>query len=153
IDLRANSHDQVDTRWRVDFTDRGTLRPAISVRRLAATIARGPATIDVGKQFLRWGKTDIVTPTDWFAPRDFLHVVGNEFLAVTAVRAVVQIGQHSFDGVWAPFMTPSRIPLLDQRWTAVPAATAGVPLADAGSQFPNGSEEGFRWSRTGGAVD
>src|SRR5581483_2569202 len=31
-DVRANSHDQVDARWRVDLGDRGILRPAISVR-------------------------------------------------------------------------------------------------------------------------
>src|SRR5579862_269780 len=51
VDLRANSHDQVDARWRVDFADRGVLRPAISVRRLSATLTHGPLTVDVGKQF------------------------------------------------------------------------------------------------------
>ena len=71
LDLRQNTHDQVDNSWHVDFTDRGTMRPAISVRRLSATIARGPFTVDLGKQFIRWGKADIVTPTDRFAPRDF----------------------------------------------------------------------------------
>jgi hypothetical protein len=149
MDLRANSHGQVDASWRVDFTDRGRLRPAVSVRRLAATITRGPLTIDVGKQFIRWGKTDIVTPTDRFAPRDFINVVFNDFIAVTAARAVVQIGRDSFDAVWVPFMTPSRMPLLDQRWTPVPPESAGIPLVDAGTPYPTGSETGFRWSRTG----
>ena len=41
LDLRANSHDQVDDSWRVDFSDRGTLRPALSVRRLDATLTHG----------------------------------------------------------------------------------------------------------------
>ena len=67
-DLRANSHDQVEDCWRIDFTDRGRLRPRVSIRRAAVTISKGPLTIDVGKQFIRWGKTDIVTPTDRFAP-------------------------------------------------------------------------------------
>ena len=62
-DIRANTHDQVDSSWAVDFADRGTLRPALSIRRLSATITRGPVTVDVGKQFIRWGKTDIVTPS------------------------------------------------------------------------------------------
>src|SRR5262249_61615716 len=61
---RANSHDQVENSWRLDILDRGTLRPALSARRLAATFTRGPITVDIGKQFIRWGKADIVTPTD-----------------------------------------------------------------------------------------
>ena len=153
VDLRANSHDQVDASWRVDFTDRGLQRPAISIRRLAATMSRGPVTIDIGKQFIRWGKADVVTPTDWFAPRDFINVVDNEFLGVTGARGVVQTGAHTFDAVWVAFLTPSRIPLLDQRWTAVPAAAAGVNLVDAGGSYPAGSQFGFRWSRTGGSID
>ena len=61
---------------------------ALSLRRLTATFTHGPLTVDVGKQFIRWGKADIINPTDRFAPRDFLNVVDTEFLAVTGVRAV-----------------------------------------------------------------
>ena len=112
-DARANSHDQVDDCWCVDFTDRGRLRPRVSVRRATATISRGPVTIDVGKQFIRWGNADIVNPTDRFAPRDFLNVFDAEFLAVTGARAVAQAGgQNTFEIVWVPRFTPSRVPLL-----------------------------------------
>jgi hypothetical protein len=38
--------------------------------------------------------------------------------AFTAVRAVIQLRDDSFDGVWTPRFTPSRTPLLDQRSTA-----------------------------------
>ena len=153
IDLRANSHDQVDTRWRVDFTDRDPLRPAIAVRRLSASLSHGPLTVDVGKQFIRWGKTDIVTPTDRFAPRDFLNVIDNEFLAVTGARAVVQFGSNSVDAIWVPFFTPSRTPLVDQRWTAVPASAAGVRIVDSGSEIPRGSEVGLRFAHTASAIE
>src|SRR5213592_4454183 len=34
LELRANSHDQVEDRWRLDFADRGIRRPRLSVRRL-----------------------------------------------------------------------------------------------------------------------
>ena len=64
LDGRANSHSQVDEGWRVDASDRGTTRPRLSVRRLTATIAHGPFTIEAGKQFIRWGKADIINPTD-----------------------------------------------------------------------------------------
>ena len=60
----------------------------LSVRRLDATVSRGPLTIDAGKQFIRWGKTEIVTPTDRFAPRDYLNVFDTEYLAVPGVRVL-----------------------------------------------------------------
>ena len=87
VDFRANSHDQVDDSWRLDFSDRGRQRPRLSTRRLVATLTRGPLTLDLGKQFVRWGKTDIIVPTDRFAPRDFLTVIDAPYLAITAARA------------------------------------------------------------------
>jgi hypothetical protein len=152
-DLRASSHDQVEDSWRVDFSDRGTLRPRIAIRRLSATFARGPLTVDAGKQFIRWGKTDIVTPTDRFAPRDFVNVVDAEFLGVTGVRGVVQAGAETVEAVWLPGLTPSRVPLVDQRWTVVPPAAAAIPLVDAGATYPDGSQAGLRWSHTGAGFE
>jgi hypothetical protein len=153
FDARANSHDQVERSWRLDIRDRGTLRPALSVRRLSATLAHGPLTVDVGKQFIRWGKADIVTPTDHFAPQDFLNVIDPEFLAVTGARASVQWGSDSFEGVWVPFFTPSRTPLLDQRWTAVPAGAEAVSLFDASGPLPKGSQSGVRWGHLTGRYE
>ena len=146
LDLRLNTHDQVDDSWRVDIGDRRRLRPAVSVRRLAATIARGPVTIDAGKQFIRWGKTDIVTPTDRFAPRDFLNVIDSEFLAVSGVRGVLQLGSHTLDLVWVPRLTPSRIPLLNQRWAPV-APDPRIALSEIGAAIPEGAQAGIRYSR------
>ncbi len=151
-DIRANSHDQVEDEWRVDFSDRSIKRPRISVRRLSATIAHGPFTVDVGKQFIRWGTTDIVTPTDRFAPRDFLTVFDSEFLPVTGARAVVRFGDHGVEAVWVPRLTPSRIPLLDQRWTVLPEQAAGLPIVDV-QRFPAGSQAGVRWHYTGAALE
>ena len=153
-DLRANTHDQVDDRWRIDLGDRGRLRPPVSIRRATATISRGPLTVDVGKQFIRWGKTDIVNPTDRFAPRDFLNVVETEFLAVTGVRAVAQAGeQDTFEVVWVPRLTPSRLPLLNQRWTAVPGGAPQLQIVDAGAVLATGDQTGIRWSRIGTRVE
>lgn len=151
VDFRANSHDQVDAT--VDFLDRGVRRPMLSVRRLSATITHRWLTLDVGKQFIRWGKTDIVTPTDRFAPRDFLDVVDNDFLSVTGVRATADLGGNSLDAAWVPLFTPSRIPLLDQRWTAVPAAAASIPIVDVAADLPHGSQAGVRWNHPGERVE
>ena len=152
LDVRANSHDQVECDG-LDFSDRTAKRPCLSVRRLAATLSRRGLTLDVGKQFIRWGKTDIVTPTDRFAPRDFINVVNNEFLAVTGARAVLQAGEETFEGVWVPRFTPSRTPLLAQRWTVVPSEVAQIPIVDAGAVLPDGSQAGVRWSHIGGGFE
>ena len=153
LDLRFNSHDQVEAGWSLDFSDRGLRRPRLSVRRLSTTLTRGRFTLDAGKQFIRWGKTDIVTPTDRFAPRDFLNVIDTEFLAVTAVRGVAQIGSETFEAAWTPRFTPSRIPLLDQRWNGVPPDAAPIPIVDAGAPLPQGSQAGVRWSHVGAGIE
>jgi hypothetical protein len=145
LDLRANSHDQIDDRWHLDFSDRGNRRPRLAVRRLTATVLRGPVTIDVGKQFVRWGKTDFVNPTDRFAPRDFLNVVDSEFLAVAAARGSVQLGNHTIEAVWAPRFTPSRVPLLGQRWAVLPPEAKGASIVEAPTLLPAGSQSGVRW--------
>src|SRR5439155_12562328 len=49
---------------------------------------------------------------------------------------------------WVPRFTPSRIPLLNQRWTAVPPEAAQLPV-DLGAVLPEGSQVGIRWSHIG----
>jgi hypothetical protein len=152
VDALINSYDQVDSSWRVDFADRGVLRPALTVRRLSATLTRGPLTLDLGKQFIRWGKADIVMPTDRFAPRDFLNVIDSQFLPVRGARLVAGLSANAIEAVIVPFFTPSRIPLLDQRWTVLPA---GVELAAPANSrvLPTGSQAGVRWSHTGSGYE
>ncbi|MEQ1869531.1 MAG: hypothetical protein ABL961_05855 [Vicinamibacterales bacterium] len=149
-DIRANSHDQVEDKWRVDTSARGVLRPRVSLRRLAMAITTNHVTLDIGRQFIRWGRADILNPTDRFAPRDFLNVLDTEYLPVQGVRSAFQFGSESFEVVWLPSMTPSRLPLIDQRWTAVPPGIApGLTIRDRGAVFPDGGEQGARWLHSG----
>ncbi|HUK34098.1 MAG TPA: hypothetical protein VLV86_09325 [Vicinamibacterales bacterium] len=149
IDLRANSHNQVEQQWRLDWDDRSILRPAAAVRRLAATITTKHLSIDIGKQFIRWGIADILNPTDRFAPRDYLNVIDTDLLPVIGGRATVQFGTETFEAVFVPQLTPSRLPLLNQRWTVLPPEAAGLNVIDGGSVFPSGSERGARWRHAG----
>lgn len=144
IDAAANSYGQVDRAWRVDWSDRRVRRPALSIRRLNGTVSRGGFTLDAGKQFIRWGKADIVTPTDRFAPRDYLNVIDAEFLGVTGARIAIATGMETIEAVVVPRFTPSRVPLLDQRWTP----SGGVVPIDgtAPSALPRGIQTGFRWA-------
>lgn len=147
FEARADTHAMTEAT--ATFTDRTTKRPALAVRRLSASWARGPVTVELGKQFVQWGKTDIVIPTNYFGPRDYLEVVTTEELAVTAARVTVGSDVDSIDMVVAPFMTPSRIPLFDQRWVVVPPAAQGLPIVDAGVSYPKRPQVGARWNHIG----
>ncbi len=149
LDLRIDTHLQVDRDFKLSWQDRETRRPIGAIRHLSATYHKGPVTVEMGKQFIRWGKTDIVTPTDRFAPRDFLTVVDNDFLAVTAMRFNFEKGTNTIEAVWSPRFTPSRIPLPNQRWAAFPELPPGVTLRDAGASFPGGPQSGVRWNHAG----
>ena len=153
VDLRANTHDQVEDVWRLDWEDRHLRPPRASVRRLAATINARRLTFDVGKQFVRWARADVLNPIDRFAPRDYSNVIDSQFLPVIGTRVSLQLGPETVEAVWTPQMTPSRMPLLNQRWTILPALPPGTSVVDAGSRFPTGGQAGGRWRHTGGRFE
>jgi len=146
IDLRTDTHHQNDREFRLDWKDRNRQRPMMSLRRLSAQYHRGGFTLEAGKQFIRWGRTDIINPTDRFAPRDFLTVVDNEFLAIDAVHGTYEHQSNTIDVIWSPRLTPSRTPLFTQRWFVPPA---GLPALAVSRQIPEGSQTGIRWSHSG----
>src|SRR4051812_27319249 len=92
LEGRVDNLEQVERSWRIDIRDRTLPRPAVSLRQAAATLRGRGVTADIGKQFIRWGKADILAPTDRFAPRDFLEVTDGEFLAVTGARVQLARG-------------------------------------------------------------
>ncbi len=149
FDARFDTHQQAERTAHLDWQDRSLQRPALSLREFNATITRGKLTAEFGKQFIRWGKADILNPTDRFAPKDFLTVTDPDFLAVLAARVTYDTGTDSFDFVWQPRFTPSRTPLINERWTVLPPAVEGVALLDLGSEFPGRSAFGARWNHTG----
>jgi hypothetical protein len=149
LDFRTDTHRQVERDFNLSWWDREIPRPSAEVRRLSATYHNGPVTFEAGKQFIRWGKADIVTPTDRFAPSDFLNVVDNEFLAVTAGRLSIEKGSNTIEAVWSPRLTPSRIPLRNQRWTPTPELPQGVTLGNTTFAYPGGPQSGIRFNHTG----
>lgn len=150
VEARADSFDQVDRAWRVDVRDSRFKRPALSLRHAAATLRKGTVAVDIGKQFVRWGKADILNPTDRFAPRDFLEVTDDEFLAVIGARGQYERGAHSVDLVWVPTFTPSRLPLIGRRWAPLQPQTLGTTgFVDVDAEFPDRSQYGARWNVLG----
>ena len=150
VDARADTIEQVEREWRIDVRDRALQRPALSLRHAQATLRKGTLAIDLGKQFIRWGKADILNPTDRFAPRDFLEVTDDEFLAVSGARGQYERGAQSFDVVWVPTFTPSRTPLVGRRWAPLPPQTFGtIGFVDLDPVFPRRSQYGARWNVVG----
>lgn len=145
---RVDTHHQDARSLHIDWKDRSWQRPALSVRQLSAVLSRDNLTFSAGKQFIRWGETDFLNPTDRFAPKDLLTIVDQDVLPVTAARLTYTIGDNTLNFVWQPFFTPGRIPLMNQRWTFVPEAFSQFDVVDLGSKFPGRSSFGARWSRT-----
>jgi len=146
IDARTDTHLQADRAWEISWDDRTRRRPAFEVRELNATYAKKKLTVVLGKQFVRWGKADILNPTDRFAPQDYLTVVDSDFLGITAARVTYGGQSNTLDVVWEPVFTPSRIPLLNQRWSNVPPEIA---IRELTPSFPGGSQVGARWNHIG----
>ena len=153
FDARFDTHQQVERALHIDWQDRSLRRPALSARDFNATFSKGKLTAEFGKQFIRWGKADILNPTDRFAPKDFLSVTDPGFLAIIATRVIYDSGSDSVDLVWQPRFTPSRTPLLNERWTALPAELSSIPLRDLGSEFPGRSSFGARWNHIGSGYE
>jgi hypothetical protein len=149
LDARTDTHRQVERSFRLDLDDRKLLRPAFSVRRLSLVYNRGKFTFEAGRQFIRWGKADILNPTDRFAPQDYLTVVDTNYLGVPAARLTYESGSTTVDAVWQFLMVPSRTPLINQRWTVLAPALQYTPILDYGSRFPGGSAFGLRVNHIG----
>jgi hypothetical protein len=153
IEGRIDSHRRTTERPDLRFWDRTLRRPSIAVRALTATVARGPVTIELGKQFLRWGQSDIISPTDYFTPRDYVVTVSSEPMAVTAARFTLAGAQHALELAYTPRMTPSRMPLLDHRWIGLGAAAAGLQLENAETRYSRRPQYGARWRYTGRVLE
>jgi hypothetical protein len=147
FEARTDTHQMSGAGIR--YWDRTRRRPSLAVRTLVLTLSKGLFTLDAGKQFVRWGQSDIISPTDYFTPRDYLITATTDVLAVTAARLTVGNDRDALELVYAPRPTPSRAPLLDQRWVGLGATAFGRPLVDAGTRFPSAAQFGARYRRTG----
>jgi hypothetical protein len=148
-ETRMDTHHQTERAFHINIDDRGRQRPNFSIRRVSVIHNRGPVTIEVGKQLIRWGKADILNPTDRFAPRDFLAVVDNDILAVHAARMIFERKSNSIEVVAQPLFTPSRTPLVNQRWAVLPEQIRDIPMNEQGSRLPGGTQWGARWNHVG----
>lgn len=70
--------------------------------------------VRIGKQQIIWGKAEGVFITDIVSPKDLREFLLPNFeeirMGVTAVKADYYVGNHTFEVVWLPVFTPTRMP-------------------------------------------
>jgi hypothetical protein len=149
-EMQTDTHREAERRLHLSWLDRELQRPAFAVRGLSVSYSKGRLTLEGGKQLIRWGKADILNPTDHFAARDFLNVVRTEFLGTTAAHLTYGDQSNSLELVAAPVFIPSRMPLLNQRWGGVPP---NISIVNQPTRYPGGTQLGGRWNHIGKAAE
>lgn len=72
--------------------------------------------IKVGKQIFSWGRADVFNPTDNLNPRENIDLfVDEEKLGVLAFNFIYYLKDITFNFVFIPTYTPTRLPLIDSR--------------------------------------
>jgi hypothetical protein len=142
-------------RGRVAPGSRGSLDPAPAGRRAAAGgrhRRRGPLTLDVGKQFVRWGRSRHHLPDGPLraARLPERHRYGPASGDRRACRAARR--SETFEAVWVPQLTPSRLPLAGPALGPVPPDPSH-PAWTTGRTCPRAGSTASRWKHTGSRLE
>ncbi len=119
-----NLGDFADFRSTLDFNYEATKVPGLfnEARSKGMTIYPVEAYIDlywdkldlrIGKQFIFWGKTDWINPTDNLNPWDYQNIgaeIEDYRIAVTAVKSNLYLGNYTIEGIWLLHFLPDKIP-------------------------------------------
>lgn len=97
-------------------------------------LSKGPLELRIGQQFVFWGRTTWVNPTDVLTAWDYENMaseIEDYRIAPPAVRLNwYLVDELMLDLVWVPVFVPSRVPM------AAPAEMGGLPVTDLGSDRP-----------------
>jgi hypothetical protein len=164
VDFSIDTHNDVDRHRWLDVSQRGLRRPAGVISEFYLDMKLGRVDLRAGKQEIRWGRVDGFNPTDNLLPYDYLDTLSDNRLAVPALKADAYFGKTQFEADWVPFYTPTRLPLLGQRWFPGLPSSAQLPLfpesepvdlsltyQDAGGPLPartlGNGQWGVRWNQ------
>jgi hypothetical protein len=76
-----------------------------------------------------------LNPTDNVNPYDYSYPFSPKRMGVPALRAQADFGHTGLEGVWVPFFTPARLPILGKRWYPTLPPTALAPLGPSGQEI------------------
>jgi hypothetical protein len=78
----------------------------------------------IGKQQIIWGKADGVFITDIISPKDLREFLLPDFdeirIGITALKMDYYLGNHTFEMVWVPAFTPTKMPEENSIWRVTP---------------------------------
>jgi hypothetical protein len=100
---------------------RGVIEPEL--HELFVGFFTGPLDVRIGQQRVAWGNTDFMSPNDVVNPRDlrdpFLNEAELRRLPTLMLRADLDLGFATLQGVVAPVYTPDRYDVYGSNWAGI----------------------------------
>ena len=92
----------------------------IGLREIYMDIYFDSVDLRIGKQQIIWGKADGVFITDIVSPKDLSEFLLRDFdeirMGITSLKADYYIGDNTFEFVWVPVFTPTKMPGKNSIW-------------------------------------
>lgn len=118
--LRISSDARVD--WVRSEEDGLTIEEAdLDLWEAFVKVKAGPMDLTVGREAIRWGKSDELNPTDNFTPEDFTEIVNYDRASRKIPAWMVHpkfqfLTDFTYEAVWQPFFEPNRGAPPDSDW-------------------------------------
>lgn len=102
----------------------------LDLHEAALLLATDRYDVKLGKQIVRWGKTDQVSPVDNLNPQDLrqlnLRELEDRKIPIWMARGRLFSGNHTVEGVYIPWFEPARIDYFDSDWAVYRQIRADV---------------------------
>ncbi len=109
-------NDNYSSSYIDEFEDKNIRRLSLNLEEYYAEFNFSNFDLRIGKQIFSWGKADAFNPTDNLNPRDYIDLfVEEEKIGVPAVNLLYYWRDFTFDLVFIPTYTPTRLPLVNSR--------------------------------------
>jgi hypothetical protein len=129
LNLLALDDDADFTHGFFDLDEDELRRSYLNFNEAFLDIYFGTFDIRFGKQIIKWGKADVVNPTDNLTPTDYSNLLDEDDIGVIAANLNYYRDNWNLQLVGIPLFSPSRLPPRDTRFSIVPPDTP-LPVED-----------------------
>ncbi|MHC4268854.1 MAG: hypothetical protein ACYSTS_10335 [Planctomycetota bacterium] len=139
-------NDNYSSSYIDELEDKNIRRLSFNLEEYYAEFNFSSFDLKVGKQIFSWGKADGFNPTDNLNPRNYIDLfVEEEKIGVSAVNLLYYWKDFTFDLVFIPTFTPTRLPLINSRYSFLdPDASTVVNGRELPSDKLSNSQIGIR---------
>ena len=139
-------NDNYSSSYIDEFENKGIRRLSFDLEEYYAEFNFNSFDLKIGKQIFSWGKADGFNPTDNLNSRDYIDLfVEEEKIGVPAINLLYYWNDFTFDLVFIPTYTPTRLPLINSRHSFLDPET---PFVVNGRELPadklSSSQTGIR---------